>query len=91
MRYTESMPVKTTMIHARIDPKLKKSTEAIFSKIGLSTTDAIRLFLTQVELHRGLPFPVSTPNQETINAMRDANEGKGLKEYRSFRELRDRA
>ncbi|MGA3188020.1 MAG: type II toxin-antitoxin system RelB/DinJ family antitoxin [Bryobacteraceae bacterium] len=84
------MPAKTEMIHARIDPKLKKSTEAIFSKIGLSTTEAIRLFLTQVKLHRGLPFPVSTPNQETINAMRDANNGTGLKAYRSFREVRDR-
>jgi DNA-damage-inducible protein J len=90
MRYTGFMPVNTIMIHARIDPKLKKSTEAIFSKIGLSTTEAIRLFLTQVKLHRGLPFPVSTPNQETIKAMRDANEGKSLKEYRSFRELRER-
>ena len=90
MRYSGCMPVKTQMIHARIDPKLKKSTEAIFSKIGLTTTEAIRLFLTQVELHRGLPFPVSTPNQEAIDAMRAANEGKGLKEYRSFRELRDR-
>jgi DNA-damage-inducible protein J len=84
------MATKTEMIHARIDPKLKKATEAIFSKIGLSTTDAIRLFLTQVELHRGLPFPVSTPNQETINAMRDANRGIGLKSYGSFREMRER-
>lgn len=85
------MAVKTKMIHARIDPKLKKSTDAIFSEIGLSTTEAIRLFLTQVQLHRGLPFPVSVPNQETIQAMRDANEGAPLKEYRSFRELRRRA
>jgi DNA-damage-inducible protein J len=90
MRYTQVMPAKSKMIHARVDPKLKKSTEVIFSKIGLSTTEAIRLFLTQVKLHRGLPFPVSTPNQETIDAMRDANKGAGLKEYRSFRELRDR-
>jgi antitoxin component of RelBE/YafQ-DinJ toxin-antitoxin module len=44
--------------------------------------------LTQVELHSGLPFPVSMPNQETIKAMRDANSGTGLKAYRSFRELR---
>ena len=84
------MAVKTKMIHARVDPKLKKSTEAIFSKIGLSTSEAIRLFLAQVKLHRGLPFPVFTPNQETIDAMREANEGKDLKEYRSFRDLRDR-
>jgi DNA-damage-inducible protein J len=77
------------MIHARIDPRLKKSAEAIFSRIGLSTTEAIRLFLKQVELHRGLPFPVKTPNEETIAAMRETNTGKGLRRYRSFRELRE--
>lgn len=83
------MPGQSQMIHARIDPELKKSTDAIFAKIGLSTTAAIRLFLKQVELHRGLPFPVATPNAETVAVMKAANSGKGLKRYRSFRELRD--
>lgn len=80
---------KTQMIHARIDPKLKKSAERIFSEIGISTTEAIRLFLKQVELHRGLPFAVSIPNAETIAAMMEANSPAALKSYRSFRELRE--
>ena len=79
---------KTRMIHARIDPKLKKSTDRIFREIGISTTEAIRLFLKQVELHRGLPFPVSIPNEETIAAMMETNNPAALKRYRSFRELR---
>ncbi|MGC9950289.1 MAG: type II toxin-antitoxin system RelB/DinJ family antitoxin [Bryobacteraceae bacterium] len=78
------------MIHARIDPKLKKSAEGIFSEIGISTTEAIRLFLKQVEMHKGLPFPVSIPNEETIAAMAEANNPASLKRYRSFRELRER-
>jgi DNA-damage-inducible protein J len=77
------------MIHARIDPKLKKSAERIFTKIGISTTEAIRLFLKQVELHKGLPFPVSIPNKETIAAMMETEDATALKRYRSFRELRD--
>ena len=80
---------KTLMIHARVDPKLKKSAESIFSEIGISTTEAIRLFLKQVELHKGLPFPVSIPNEQTIAAMAEANTPATLKRYRSFRELRD--
>ena len=79
---------KTEMIHARIDPKLKRSAERIFSEIGISRTEAIRLFLKQVELHQGLPFPVSIPNEETIAAMMEANNPSTLKRYRSFRELR---
>lgn len=80
---------KTLMIHARIDPKLKKAAESVFSEIGISTTEAIRLFLKQVELHNGLPFPVSIPNEETIAAVAEANAPGKLKRYRSFRELRD--
>ena len=49
------------MTHARIDPKLQRSAERIFTKLGISTTEAIRLFLKQVELHNGLPFPVALP------------------------------
>ena len=82
--------VKTRMIHARIDPKLLKSAARVFSRIGLSTTEAIRLFLKQVELHRGLPFPVSIPNEETVAAMMEANNPAALRRYRSFRELRER-
>ena len=81
---------KTRMIHARIDPKLKESAERVFSKIGVSTTEAIRLFLRQVELHKGLPFPIVIPNAETVAAMREANDPAALKRYRSFRELREK-
>jgi DNA-damage-inducible protein J len=81
---------KTEMIHARVDPKLKNSAERIFSRVGISTTEAIRLFLKQVELHRGLPFAVSIPNAETIAAMKEAAKPSALKRYRSFRDLRHR-
>ena len=76
-------------IHARIDPTPKKSADRIFSEIGISTTEAIRLFLKQVELHQGLPFPVAIPNEETVAAMLEANSPSTLKRYRSFRELRE--
>jgi DNA-damage-inducible protein J len=82
-------PAKTEMIHARIDPKLKKSADRILSELGISTTEAIRLFLKQVEFHQGLPFPVSIPNRETVAAMMEANSRSTLKRYRSFRELRE--
>lgn len=80
---------RTKMIHARIEPKLKNSADRIFSEIGITATEAIRLFLKQVELHRGLPFPVSIPNEQTIAAMMEANSPSKLKRYRSFRDLRE--
>ena len=80
---------KTRMIHARIDPKLKASVELVFAQLGISTTEAIRLFLKQVELHQGLPFSVAIPNAETVAAMAEANNPATLNRCGSFRELRN--
>lgn len=82
---------KTQMIHARIDPELKRSAERVFSQVVISTTEAIRLFLKQVILHEGLPFPVRIPTAETVAAMKEANDPSALKQYGSFRELRAKA
>jgi DNA-damage-inducible protein J len=56
-------------IRARIEPKLKQSTEAIFSRLGLTATQAIRMFYAQVEMRGDIPFDVVIPNQETQEAM----------------------
>jgi DNA-damage-inducible protein J len=51
-------------IRARISRLLKDDTDAVFQELGLSSSEAIRLFLNQVRLHRGLPFAVNLPPQE---------------------------
>lgn len=50
-----------SVVRARVDPGLKTDAEAVFEQLGLTTTEAIRLFLSQVRLRKGLPFPVSIP------------------------------
>ncbi len=71
------MAVNTEKIQARIEPELKAAAESIFKKLGLSSTDAIRLFYKQVELREGLPFPVEVPNKKTVAAMRELEQRKG--------------
>lgn len=50
-----------SVVRARVDLGLKTDAEAVFEQLGLTTTEAIRLFLSQVRLRKGLPFPVSIP------------------------------
>lgn len=69
-------PAKSGYINARVEPRLKKSAEAVLDKIGLSTTDAVTIFLKQVVAHKGMPFPVKISNCKTIRAMRDAEAGR---------------
>jgi DNA-damage-inducible protein J len=77
---------KTGMIRARIDPALKDRAETILGNLGLNASDAIRLFYTQITLTGGLPFPVKIPNAETIQAVKDADAGKGNR-YASTAEM----
>lgn len=63
------MAIKEAVVRARVDEKLKKESETILRRLGLSSTEAIRMFLTQVTLHRGLPFAVSLqaePNDDIL-------------------------
>ncbi len=64
-------------VRARVDAKLKEETEKIFSEIGLSTSQAINMFLKSVKRERGIPFELKIPNEKTLQAMREAKEGIG--------------
>ena len=50
------MIAKETYVRARIDEGLKNDTESILGQLGMSTAQAIRLFLSQVRLRKGIPF-----------------------------------
>ena len=79
---------ETGMICVRVEPELKSQAEAVFSELGLSATEAITLFYTQVTLHRGLPFAVRIPNAGTIEALRQTRTGEGLTEYADLEALK---
>jgi len=81
--------LKTATISARVKPELKASAELIFEELGLTSTEAITLFLKQVELHRGLPFNIRLPgyNADTQRAIKEAKGGTDLKSFDSADEL----
>lgn len=80
-----------TVVRARIDSDIKaRATEALHA-MGLSVSDAIRLLLVRVADEQRLPFDVKVPNRETLDAVRELEEGRG-KRFDSaedlFRDLR---
>ena len=80
--------MKTEVINTRVEPALKRSVAAALKPLGLSTSEAITLFLHQVALHKGLPFEVRVPNKKTQKAIKDALAGKNYKEYASLEDLK---
>ena len=79
---------KSEMIRARVEPTLKREAEMVFSQLGLSPTQAIRLFYKQVTLQHGLPFAVKVPNAETREALRQAYAGEQLTEHEGLDALK---
>ena len=57
--------MQDAVVRARVDSTLKNDTEKVFDKLGLTTTEAIRLFLAQVKLRGGLPFEVRLPTDNS--------------------------
>jgi DNA-damage-inducible protein J len=66
---------KTAEVRSRIEPELKDDAIDILDRIGLSLSDAIRLFLRQVVATKGLPFEVKVP-AATLTAMQEARTMK---------------
>jgi DNA-damage-inducible protein J len=57
--------MKIAVVHARIEPETKVKAESVLRRLGITPTEAIRIFYTQISLRNGLPFPVEIPNKET--------------------------
>ena len=78
---------KTTTITVRLDPKVKTDAQAVFEKLGLTTTQAISLFLNQVSLKKGLPFDLYIPDAETTKAIEEALSGRNLHKAKNVDDL----
>lgn len=54
--------MKTTTVHTRVTPEIKASADKIFASLGLTTSQAINLFLNAVVNKRGFPFELTLPD-----------------------------
>jgi len=79
--------MKTSAVHSRIEPEIKEKAESILHRLGVSPTEAIRMFYTQITLRNGLPFAVEIPNEETVEALTDSRTGRNLEAFDSVDDL----
>ena len=62
----------TTMVHVHVDEEIKAQATATLAAMGLTVSDAVRVFLTRVVAEQQLPFALKAPNAETRAAMKEA-------------------
>jgi DNA-damage-inducible protein J len=62
------------MVHVRVNEKIKAQATKALSAMGLSVSDAVRVFLTRVAAEQQLPFDLKVPNAETRAAMAEIDQ-----------------
>jgi DNA-damage-inducible protein J len=66
----------TSMVHIRVDEKVKAKAAKALAAMGLTVSDAVRLLLTRVAAEKSLPFEVRVPNRETRAAIAAGEKGQ---------------
>lgn len=60
---------KTMTLNLRVNPEVKKSAEKVLSQLGMPMSTAIDIYLKQISLTGGIPFPITLPKAPaSINA-----------------------
>lgn len=78
---------KTAIIQTRVDSEIKENAQKILSKLNISMSEAISIYLAQITLHKGLPFEVKIPNTLTDKTLRASEDGKALHKVSNVDEL----
>ena len=64
-------------VRARVDESLKFNAEHILKEIGLTTSQAINIFLKKVVSEHGIPFELKVPSDRLKTAMDEAKNCDG--------------
>jgi DNA-damage-inducible protein J len=64
----------TTMGHVRVDEQINAQATEALAAMGLSVSDAVRVFLMRVVAEQQMPFALKVPNAKTRVAMAEADE-----------------
>ena len=78
---------RTVTVRARMAPGLKSEVEALLEQLGVTTTDAINMFFSQIRLRQGLPFSIEMPNKITRQTFEATDRGEDLRAYKNLDEM----
>lgn len=66
------MARNSKMIHVRVDDDLREEAADVLSSLGLSVSDAVRVFLHRVVASQSFPLELKAPNEATRAALAEA-------------------
>ena len=66
------MSAQTSMLHIRVEDDIKDQATLALTAMGLTMSDAVRLFLRRVVVDQAFPLELKVPNAETLLAIEES-------------------
>jgi DNA-damage-inducible protein J len=79
--------MRNDFVSSRVEPHLKAEVQDILDDLGITTSQAIVMLFRAIKRERGMPFPLTLPNEETKTAIEETRQGKGLIEHKNTEDL----
>lgn len=71
------MAETTTLLRARVPKARLQRAEKILARLGLKPTDAVNMFLAQIEIRGDMPFAVTTQPKPLMTSEEQADAWNG--------------
>ena len=68
------MTPQSSMLHVRMDTEMKRKATTALAAMGLTASEAVRLFFHRIAVDQAFPLELKVPNAETRRAMAESEE-----------------
>ncbi len=68
------MKTHTSMLHVRMDTEMKRKATVALAAMGLTASEAVRLFFHRIAVDQAFPLELKVPNPQTRRAMAESEE-----------------
>ena len=83
------MSTNSATIAFRVKPEIKRRADALFERLGMTTSTGMNILLMQTLNNRGFVTPIVVPDEEhgeipneaTLQAIEDLDKGRDLSRY----------
>ncbi len=66
------MKKHSSMLHVRMDTEMKRKATAALAAMGLTASEAVRLFFHRIAVDQAFPLELKVPNAQTRSAMAES-------------------
>ena len=68
------MKTRSAMLHVRMDTEMKRKATAALAAMGMTASEAVRLFFHRIAVDQAFPLELKVPNAQTRSAMAESEE-----------------